>query len=46
MLGSLLYSVTEAQLGYDENHDGDQSDTIENLYVSGTPALAVVTAKT
>jgi len=45
-LGSLLYSVTEAQLGYDENHDGDQSDTIENLYVSGTPALAVVTAKT
>jgi len=44
-LGQLLYSVTEAQLGYDENANGDLSDTVENLYVTGTPALETVTSR-
>ena len=45
-VGQLTYSVAETALGYDENADGDLSDTVENLYVEGTPALEIVTTRT
>jgi hypothetical protein len=44
-LGNLLYSVAETSLGYDENANGDLADTITGLYMSGTPALEMITAR-
>lgn len=43
-LGDLTYQVDEANLGYDGNVDGDTSDTIQNLYINGTPSLSTVSA--
>ncbi|PJC52349.1 MAG: hypothetical protein CO030_03295, partial [Candidatus Magasanikbacteria bacterium CG_4_9_14_0_2_um_filter_42_11] len=45
VIGQLTYSVAETALGYDENADGDLDDTVENLYVEGTPALEIVTSR-
>ncbi len=45
-LGNVLFNVSEADLGYDGNGDGDLSDTINGLYVDGIPALSTFTAKT
>ncbi len=44
-LGDVLYSATEANLGYDGNGDGDTADTISNLYVSGLPELGIIQKK-
>ena len=41
-LGDLKYSVTEANLGYDAEQDGDITGTITGLYVDGKPALGVI----
>jgi len=38
-IGDVLYDVTEANLLYDGNADGDSSDTINDLYTIGKPAL-------
>lgn len=45
-LGSILFYVNEADLGYSGNSDSDLSDAITGLYVDGIPALSTVTAKT
>jgi len=35
----IKFTVTEADLGYDYNNDGDFSDVVPNLPVSGTPVV-------
>jgi hypothetical protein len=41
-LGDLKYSVTEANLGYDAEQDGDITGTITGLYLDGKPSLSVI----
>ena len=41
-LGDLKFSVTEANLGYDGNQDGDLGDIISLLPVDGKPALGTI----
>jgi hypothetical protein len=44
-LGTVLYSVDEANLGYSGNpaNDADLGDTVSSLYVDGKPSTDVVT---
>ncbi|MEK7543088.1 MAG: hypothetical protein AAB503_02190 [Patescibacteria group bacterium] len=44
-LGNISYKISEADLGYDANLDGDLNDTISGLCIDGTPSLATVTVK-
>lgn len=41
-LGHGRYSVTEADLGVDNNKDGDLADTITGLFVDGKPTLGTL----
>lgn len=41
-LGDITYSVTEANLGYDGEQDGDITGTITGLYVDGKPSLGTL----
>ncbi len=41
-LGNLLYSVTEAALGYDAEQDGDITGTVTSLEVDGKPVLGTI----
>ncbi len=41
-LGDLKYSVTEANLGYDAEQDGDITGTITSLFLDGKPALGTI----
>lgn len=40
--GDLKFSVSEANLGYDSNKDGDTSDTATGLRVNGKPSLGTI----
>lgn len=44
-LGDLQYSLTEADYGYDNNGDADQSDTMTNVFMNGRPALGTFSKK-
>jgi hypothetical protein len=44
-LGDLKYSLTEANYGYDNNGDADQSDTLTSVFMNGKPALGTFSKK-
>lgn len=44
-VGNFTFSVSESDLGYDANGDGDRSDTSTGLNIVGNPTVEMVTAK-
>ena len=44
-IGDLQYKVAESDLGYDGNYSGTITGNIDDLYISGTPAVGTLTKK-